>query len=87
MPLAVVCIPTAVEARALAVVDDPIAVELSPLAVFVTDSIPLPLVALKLKGKLVSCEPSPIKAGAVTLPAMVVVPSNKTSKALERCPS
>ena len=35
-------------------------------------------------GKLVKKEPSPTKVGAVTSPATFVLPSNKTTKALER---
>ena len=57
----------------------PIAVEKSPLAIFVDDCIPLPLVVLRLNGeldgRLVSCEPSPINDVAVTEPATFVVPS------------
>ena len=35
----------------------------------------------ELDGRLVSCEPSPIKDVAVTEPAMFVVPSNSTVSA------
>ena len=47
----------------------------------VVEAIPLPSLPLDPEGKLVSCDPSPIKAEAVTLPAIVVVPLNKILKA------
>ena len=51
----------------------------------VSECIPLPLVSLRLNGelteRLVSCEPSPINAVAVTEPATFVVPSNSTVNA------
>ena len=47
----------------------------------VFDWIPLPLVSLRLNGRLVSCEPFPINAVAVTEPEAVVFPLNITLKA------
>ena len=63
-----------------------------PLATFVSDSIPFPLVSFKLKGEIplvgrfVNCEPSPINEAAVTDPAIFVVPSKSTVKASDLSP-